>query len=112
MDVATSALHRAALGGLLAELAAAFGALFCRLDNLCLLAKKFGNHIARDLVNADNRLLLDRFEIGRREIGECSRLSEFLDDKVGDLIERNGLTGRFHGSFPQKGSSRLPSLPS
>ena len=63
MDVATSALQRAGLGRLVANFTAAFGALFWWLDDLCLLAKKLGNHLSSNLIHAEDRLLLNRLEI-------------------------------------------------
>ena len=64
MDVATSALQRAGLGGLVANLTAAFGALFWWFDNLCLLDEKLGNSLSSNLIHAEDRLRLNRLEIG------------------------------------------------
>jgi hypothetical protein len=64
MDVATSALQGAGLGGLVGNFTPASGTFFGWLDDLCLLAEKFGNDVSSNLINAENRLLLNRLEIG------------------------------------------------
>ncbi|MGA1104548.1 MAG: hypothetical protein ACO3T7_13055 [Pseudomonadales bacterium] len=50
--------------GLVDNLTATSGALFGGLDELCLLAEKFGNDISSNLINAENRLVLNGLQIG------------------------------------------------
>jgi hypothetical protein len=63
-DVTTSALQEPRLRGLVDNLTATSGTLFGGLDELCLLAEKFGNDISSDLINAENRLVLNGLQIG------------------------------------------------
>jgi hypothetical protein len=64
VNVAASTLQQASLSGLIGNFAAASGTLFGGLDDLCLLAEKFGNHLSSNLINAENRLVLNCLEIG------------------------------------------------
>lgn len=72
MDVAASALQGAGLDRLVANFTAASRTMFGWLDDLCLLTEKFGNHISSNLINAENRLLLNRLKIGGLEVGKGS----------------------------------------
>jgi hypothetical protein len=100
MDLAALALQRAGLSRLWADLAAAAGAALRRFDQPRLLAEKLRNHLARDLIEVDDRRSLDLVETGRLQLGECSGLRQSFDDQVRDPFKQNRLTRRFHGNSP------------